>query len=156
MIIIHITITSSIPMLKHSFMDTCISSFIELNFDYLKLYILLHCGWLEWIHGYPDHYTWGEHSDWLFFLYPLILELTLMQTQNTWNQNCNKMVVDKCLALCYQLFRLIECRMICKNTKAACINIYCSSLQQKVPDKHDWQYIGGCTLLRLHVNERTF
>ena len=38
------------------------------------------------------------------------------------------MAVDKSLGLCYQL---VECRMICKNTKAACIKIYCSSLQQK-------------------------
>ena len=32
----------------------------------------------------------------------------------------------ECLPTFYQLFWLVECRMICKNTNAACINIYCS------------------------------
>ena len=31
----------------------------------------------------------------------------------------------------YLDFWLVECRMICKNTNALCINIHCSSLQQK-------------------------
>ena len=47
------------------------------------------------------------------------------------------MVVDKCLALCY---RLVNCRMICRNTNAACINIYCSSLWQK-GEVHEIHYI---------------
>ena len=38
-----------------------------------------------------------------------------VQKPNTWNPTCNKMAVDKCLVLRYQL---IQCRMICKkNTK---------------------------------------
>ena len=34
--------------------------------------------------------------------------------------------IVKCLPTFYQLFWLVECRTICKNTNAACINIYCS------------------------------
>ena len=37
-------------------------------------------------------------------------------------------LIYKCLAPCYQLFWLVECRTICS---AACINIYCSSLKLK-------------------------
>ena len=65
----------------------------------------------------------------------VIVKFTLLprptKNQTREIKNCNKMVVDKYLTPCCQLFWLIECTTICKNTNAACINIYCCSLQQK-------------------------
>ena len=66
-----------------------------------------------------------------FFVSGYSFNVCACAKKNTWNPNCNKIAVNKCLVPCYQLFWLVKCTTICTHTNAACINIHCSSSHQK-------------------------